>query len=82
MTFQRIKAMLDEKPFRPFEISTSDGKSVTVLHPDFAWIHPSRRTMYVCPDPNVDADAVIDLLHITQLAYGKRNGKGRRGKKK
>jgi hypothetical protein len=71
--------MLEERPFRPFEIHTSDGKVVTVTAPDFAWIHPYGRTMYVCPDPDVDADQVIDLRHITKLAQGRahRNGKRR-----
>jgi hypothetical protein len=75
VTVERIKAMLDERPFRPFEIHTSDGKVVTVKAPDFAWIHPKGRTMYVCPDPNVDADEVIDLLHVTKLASRKRTGR-------
>ena len=82
MTVQRIRAMLDGRPFRPFDIHTSDGKVVTVTAPDFAWIHPSRRTMYVCPDPNVDADEVIDLLHVTKLTQGpsraRRNGRRRK----
>jgi len=80
MTVQRVRAMLDERPFRPFDIHTSDGKVVTVTSPDFAWIHPFGRTMYVCPNPNVDADAVIDLLHITQLSQGRARRNGRRRK--
>ena len=81
MTVQRIKAMLDERPFRPFDIHTSDGQVVTVKAPDFAWLHPTGRTMYVCPDPKVDADEVIDLLHVTKLAYPARNGRGRKHRK-
>ena len=80
MTVQRIRAMLDERPFRPFIIHTSDGKVVTVTAPDFAWIHPSLRTMYVCPDPAVDADEVIDLLHVTKLTQGRARRNGRRRK--
>jgi hypothetical protein len=78
MNVERIRAMLDERPFRPFEIHTSDGQVVTVRAPDFAWIHPHGRTMYVCPNPAVDADEVIDLLHVTKVASGKRNGTARR----
>jgi hypothetical protein len=80
VTFQRIRAMLDERPFRPFDIHTSDGKVVAVTAPDFAWIHPSGRTMYVCPDPTIDADEVIDLLHITKLGQGRHRRNGRRRK--
>ena len=80
MTVKRIRTMLEERPFRPFEIHISDGKKVTVKAPDFAWIHPHGRTMYVCPDPQVDADEVIDLLHVTNLAqrHHHRGGSGRR----
>ncbi len=78
MTIERIRTMLGERPFRPFDIYTSDGKVVTVKAPDFAWIHPSGRTMYVCPNPAVDADEVIDLLHVTKLGVGKGSGGGRR----
>ena len=72
--------MLDERPFRTFDIHTSDGRVVTVRSPEFAWIHPFGRTMYVCPNPAVDADEVIDLLHVTKLSQGsqRRNGKRRR----
>lgn len=77
MTGDRIKAMLDERPFRPFEIHTSDGKVITVKSPEFAWIHPFGRTMYVCPDPDVDVDEVIDIDHITKLVNGARGGPGR-----
>lgn len=80
MTMERIRAMLDGRPFRPFDIHTSDGKKVTVKAPDFAWIHPTGLTMYVCPDPEVDADEVIDLLQVTKLTQGghHRGGNGRR----
>ena len=56
MNIERIKAMLEKKPFRAFEIHTSNGQVVSVTSPDFAWIHPFGSTMYVCPDPAVDAD--------------------------
>lgn len=81
MTVERIRAMLDEKPFRPFEIYTSDGKVVRVRSADFAWVHPNGRTMYVCPDPKKDVDQVVDVLHVTKLAYPARNGKGRSNRK-
>lgn len=77
MTSDRIKALLDERPFRPFAIHTPDGKSVMVNSPDFAWIHPTGRTMYVCPDPEVDAEEVIDLLQITKLTRNRKRRNGR-----
>ena len=76
MTFQRLKAMMDERPFKPFDIHTSDGEIVRVKSPEFAWIHPSKRTMFVATWADVDSEQVIDLLHITKLeAHGGGNGK-------
>jgi hypothetical protein len=80
MIQERIKAMLDERPFRPFTIFTSDGRVATVKNPGFAWVHPAGRTMYVCPDPSVDVDEVINLLHITKLATGVRHSDNRKKK--
>lgn len=74
MMTERIRSMLEERPFRPFVIHTSDGKAVTVKSPDFAWIHPAGFTMYVCPNPEVDADEVINLHQVTKLATGVQNG--------
>ena len=76
MTFQRLKAMMDERPFKPFDIYTSDGEIVRVKSPEFAWIHPSKRTMFVATRADVDSEQVIDLLHITKLVtHGGGNGK-------
>jgi hypothetical protein len=67
MTVQRLKAMLDEKPFKAFEIHTSDGEVVLVKSPEFAWLHPNKRTIYVATNPAIDREEIIDLLHITKL---------------
>jgi hypothetical protein len=76
---EKIRTKLDERPFRPFTIFTSDGKVATVKNPMFAWIHPAGRTMYVCEDPASDADEIIHLVHVTKLASGSvRHGNNRR----
>jgi hypothetical protein len=82
VVIERLKSMLDERPFRPFDVHTSDGDVVRVRSADFAWIHPSGRTMFVATDPKFDTEYVIDLLHITKLAQGRvtngrPKGKGR-----
>ena len=68
MTVERLKTMLDERPFRPFQIHTSDGDVVQVKSSEYAWLHPSKRTIYVATDPLLDTEQVIDLLHITKLS--------------
>ena len=81
MVFERLKGMLDERPFRPFYIHTSDRDVIRVKSADFAWIHPSQRTMFVATDPRFDTEYVIDLHHITKLAQGREaNGRSKRGK--
>jgi hypothetical protein len=77
MDFDRLKARLDERPFKPFFIHTSDGDVIQVKSADFAWIHPSKRTMFVATDPRFDTEYVIDLLHVTKLVEG-RNSNGHR----
>ena len=67
---EKIRVKLDDRPFRPFTIFTSDGRVSTVKDPTFAWIHPAGRTMYVCLDPASDADEIIHLAHVTKLASG------------
>ena len=80
MTFERLHALLEGRPFKPFRIHTSDGEVVSVKSPEFAWLHPSKRVMFVATDPGLDTEETIDLLHITKLSVGHgRNGK--RGRK-
>lgn len=77
---RQIKAMLDDKPFRAFTIYTSDGQVVTVQDPNFAWLHPFGRTMYVCSDSRSAADEVIHVLQVTKLAHGVRHSQNRKNK--
>lgn len=68
MTVQRLQAMLDDRAFRPFSIHTSDGEVVRAKSPEFAWLHPSKRVIFVATSSTVDREEVIDLLHITKLS--------------
>ncbi len=47
MSPERIKRILEEKPFTPFSIHTGDGSSVTVRSPEFAFLYPGGRTLLV-----------------------------------
>ena len=80
MMHDRLKTMLDERPFLPFDIHTSDGDVIRVKSPAFAWIHPGKRTMFVATDPRFDTEYVINLRHITKLAATRgANGRRKRG---
>jgi len=80
MIVEKIRSYLDKRPFRAFNIYTSDGKVSTVKNASYAWIHPAGRTMYVCQDPTSDYDEIISLLHVTRLEYGGRQAHNRRSK--
>ena|ERR1039458_8653473 len=43
----RIRTFLEEQPFQPFTVHTGDGKAVNVLSREFAFLHPSGRTLLV-----------------------------------
>ena len=79
MTYERLKTVLEEKPFRRFKIHTSDGEVVSVKSQEFAWLHPNKRVILVATDPNLDTEEVIDLLHITKLSGPAKEGHRKRG---
>jgi hypothetical protein len=69
MTVQRVKALVDKKPFSPFNIHLADGDVVEVKSPEFIWLHPTGRVIYVATGRDEQADdRIIDLLLVTQLS--------------
>jgi len=55
---------LDKRPFEPFRICMTDGRSYDVTHPDLCM--PSRHTVYVgVPDPRLRRTVV----RMDQCAY-------------
>jgi hypothetical protein len=65
MTTEQFKATLHLQPFRPFTISTVDGRSFEVAHPDFVAQSPSGRTVVVFQRD--DNYSVLDLLLMSEL---------------
>ncbi len=43
----QIKELLTRQPFQPFVVHLADGREFTVPHPEFAWLPPTGRTLYV-----------------------------------
>src|SRR5256714_1222242 len=58
MTYERLKTVLRDRPFKWFRIHTSDGDVVRVKSSEFAWLHPSKRVILVAIDPK-QADQMI-----------------------
>lgn len=71
MNPEELKRALQTKPFVPFRVHTSDGKSLDVPHPEFALL--SRRLLFVgeaVDDPTQDIpDRVnsVSMLHVVRL---------------
>jgi hypothetical protein len=65
MTNEQFRAMLHERPFRPFTIRMADGRSFEVAHPDFVALSRSGRTVIVSYGD--DSHSVLDLLLMTEL---------------
>ena len=84
MTIERFNAVVKQRPFQPFTIHTADGEKVRVKSPEFVWLPPKSRTLYVATGQGVDDEHVeyIDLLLVTKLSVGPENaprkvGRGR-----
>ena len=78
MTTNQIKQLHEAQPFKPFTIHLADGSKLPVPHPEFMWVMPSGRTVFVAlGDDEEDAAAIVDLLLVTKLTVskGRRNGR-------
>ena len=71
MTYQRLKMLVDRRPFAPFSLHLADDDVVEVRSPEFIWLHPSKRVVFVATGSEEAADdRIIDLLLVTQLSTG------------
>lgn len=83
MTLDGLKHWHAARPFRPFVMHLTDGRSVRVLHPEFLSHSPSGRSLTVYA---LDESAeTLDILHVVSIeaangARNRRNGKGKRPK--
>ena len=69
MTFERLKALVDRRPFVPFNLHLAEGDVVAVRSPEFIWLHPSKRVVFVATGSEEAADdRIIDLLLVTQVS--------------
>jgi len=88
MSPDRIRQLLDTKPFQPFTVYTGDGGSIDVLSREFAWLMPGGRTMIVSVPIVADAKQEgefevhnIDVFLITKVATPA-SRKGRNGRRR
>ena len=65
MTTEQMKRVHQAKPFRPFEVYITDGRSIRVDHPELMTFSASGRTFRIFDGS--DAEEVFDLLLVTSL---------------
>jgi hypothetical protein len=65
MTAERLRALREMQPFRPFTIHLADGRTLTVPHRDFVSQSPGGRTIIVYRSD--DSFSIVDLYLVTEL---------------
>jgi hypothetical protein len=69
MTLREFKDILDRRPFVPFRIVLSSGRSFEVRHPEMAFL--SRTSIYIGTgelEDGVPAEyRICSLLHVTSI---------------
>jgi hypothetical protein len=74
MTIQKVKEVHEKRPFKPFTIHMADGESIKVPHPEFLWVAPPGRTIFVATGKDEQVH-IIDLLLVTRLSFSVANGR-------
>ncbi len=67
-------------PFQPFNVELANGKTIRVIHPDFAYLSPAGRTLIVYGPDEVWSET-IDVFLITNLSQGRATSARRRMQK-
>jgi hypothetical protein len=70
MRAEDIKELLETKPFRPFRIFMTDGKTYDIPHPDFVWVLKSRFLVGMDGDTKngiPDRADHCSLLHVVRV---------------
>ncbi len=71
MAPEELHAALRERPFHPFRISLTDGRTLDVRHPEM--VLPGRRSAVIGlpaageTEPLYDRRVTVDLLHVVSL---------------
>ncbi len=65
MTLEKLKALLNTIPFRPFTLYLPSGHGVVVPHRDFAALSPSGRTLVVLGE--LESETVVDVRLVERV---------------
>jgi len=68
MNRDKLRELIRTQPFRPFTIYLPEGRSVQVVHHDFAILSPDGRTLVAfAPDQSMN---IIDVMLIGSVEVG------------
>lgn len=77
-----LAAYLHARPFKPFEIHLTDGRSFVLDHPDFLMFSRDRDTVTIALDPdeenNFQTRETIDVAHIVSVSEDSKRRPSRR----
>jgi hypothetical protein len=74
ITYERLKALHEARPFKPFGVYLADGRTIPVHHPEMLARNSASRTFVI--DEAEDKIHFVDLLLVTNLVVGE-NGRSR-----
>lgn len=63
MTVERLRAVHQANPFKPFTVHLADGRSLHVPHREFLSQSPGGRTLIVYHED--ESFSILDLLLVT-----------------
>jgi len=55
------------RPFKPFLVSTDDGREILVRGPEFAWHAPANRIVWIAEGPGDGRVRMVDLHLVTSM---------------
>ena len=65
MMTEPLTKLHSARPFKPFRLNIADGRHLNVPHPEFLWVLPGGRTVFVA---TADDDfEIVDLLLVTSI---------------
>jgi hypothetical protein len=68
MTSIQLKKAQEQTPFEPFTVCLSDQRQFHVPHPEFMWVMPDKRTVFIYEKESRGA-TWIDVLHVTSIKF-------------
>lgn len=66
MTLEKLKEVMDRRPFRPFKVWSGDGSVVDVRGQEFIMRTPGGRTVYVATGK--EEVQIIDWFLVTKIS--------------